>query len=148
MPSPVNPLSFFHGAASLPRAWSFIWQHKRLWPLAAAPFFLNLAVFVLAFWLSYVYLGDWVRGLMPTGEGWWWAALLYVLLVLVVLALLALEVYLFAVVGRIVAEPFLDLLDPAHRGPGPGHAAGRGLGRQRADARCAQGDPARASRAS
>ncbi|MCF8034389.1 MAG: EI24 domain-containing protein [Desulfarculaceae bacterium] len=110
MPSPVNPLSFFHAAATVPRAWGFIWRHKRLWPLAAMPFLLNLAVFVLAFWLSYTYLGGWIRSLLPGGEGWWWAALLYVVLVLVVLALLALEIYLFAVVGRIVSEPFLELL--------------------------------------
>ncbi|MCB2227422.1 MAG: EI24 domain-containing protein [Desulfarculaceae bacterium] len=124
MPSPANPLSFFHAAASVPRAWGFIWRHKRLWPLAAAPFFLNLAVFALAFWLSYTYLGGWVRGLLPTGEGWWWAALLYVLLVLMVLALLALELYLFTVVGRIVSEPFLELLTRRTEALAQGGAAG------------------------
>ncbi|MBU4383988.1 MAG: sulfate transporter CysZ [Proteobacteria bacterium] len=87
-----------------------LWDHKRLWPLAAAPFFLNLILFGLAFWLSYAYLGDWVRGLLPGGDGWWWAALLYLLLVLVVLALLVVQIYLFAVVGRVVSAPFLELL--------------------------------------
>jgi len=106
----ANPLTFIRAAGAPLRALGLIWRHKRLWPLAAAPFFLNLALFAIAFWLSYQYLGQWVRGLLPGGEGWWWAALMYFLLVLLVLALLALEIYLFAVVGRVVAEPFLELL--------------------------------------
>ncbi|MBU2517732.1 MAG: EI24 domain-containing protein [Proteobacteria bacterium] len=110
MRAAVNPLTFVRAFGAPLRALGFLWGHKRLLPLAAAPFFLNLLLFVLAFWLSYAYLGDWVRGLLPGGEGWWWAVLLYLLLVLVVLALLILQIYLFAVVGRMVSEPFLDLL--------------------------------------
>jgi len=106
----VNPLAFVRSFWAPMRGLRLLWDHKRLWPLAAAPFFLNLILFGLAFWLSYAYLGGWVRGLLPGGDGWWWAALLYLLLVLVVLALLVVQVYLFAVVGRVVAEPFLDLL--------------------------------------
>lgn len=110
MRAAVNPLSLVRTFGAPLRALSLLWSHKRLWPLAAAPFFINLALFALAFWLSYAYLGDWVRGLLPSGEGWWWAALLYVMLVLMVLALLVLQIYLFAVVGRVMSAPFLELL--------------------------------------
>ncbi|BEQ15694.1 EI24 domain-containing protein [Desulfoferula mesophila] len=110
MRASANPLTFLRAFWSPLRGLRLLWDHKRLWPLAAAPFLLNLILFGLAFWLSYAYLGDWVRGLLPGGEGWWWAALLYVALVLLVLALLGAQIYLFAVVGRVVAEPFLEIL--------------------------------------
>ena len=122
----VNPLTFLRAGGAPLRALSFLARHKRLWPLAAAPFFLNLALFALAFWLSYTYLGGWVRGLLPAGEGWWWAALLYLLLVLLVLALLALEIYLFAVVGRVISEPFLELLTRRTEALATGNPPGAG----------------------
>lgn len=110
MKSSVNPLAFVRAFGAPLRALGFLWDHKRLWPLAAAPFFLNLVLFVLAFWLSYTYLGDWVRGLLSGDGGWWWAALLYLLLVLMVLALLVVQIYFFAVVGSMLSAPFLELL--------------------------------------
>lgn len=106
----LHPLTFVHAAGAPLTAVGFIGRHRNLWWLAALPFLVNLALFGLLFWLSYTYLGQWVQGLLPGGQGWWWQALTYLLLVLLVLALLALEVYLFAVVGRIVCEPFLELL--------------------------------------
>jgi len=110
MRSAANPLALLSAAATPLKALGLLGKNPRLWPLAAAPFLLNVLLFAVAFWLSWTYLGDWVRGLLPGGEGWWWAVLLYVLLVLMVLALLAVEIYLFAMVGRIISEPFLELL--------------------------------------
>ncbi|RJX31283.1 MAG: hypothetical protein C4525_12010 [Desulfarculus sp.] len=106
----LHPLAFARAAAAPLTALGFVWRHKRLWWLTTLPFLVNLALFALFFWFSYTHLGQWVRGLLPSAESWWWQALAYLLLVLLVLALLALEVYLFAVVGRIICEPFLDLL--------------------------------------
>lgn len=99
------------GGLSLPRAaLSFLWRHKRLWPLALAPFLINLALFAAFFWLAYDRFQQWVLSLVPVGEGWWWAALYYLLIVLAVLVLLVVMVYLFAVVGNLLACPFLELL--------------------------------------
>lgn len=109
-PDKLSPLAFARGAAAPLTALAFIWRHTQLWWLAFLPFIINLALFAVFFWFSYTHLGQWVRGLLPAGQGWWWQALIYLLLVLLFLALLALEVYLFAVVGRVVCEPFLELL--------------------------------------
>lgn len=119
------------------RALSFLARRPRLWWLAAAPFAINLALFVLFFWFSYQRFDSWVRTILPSGGGWWWETLFYLLLVLVVLLLLAVEVYVFAVVGRVIAAPFLELLtqrverdrlgDGAPPGPGLWEGAWRVL---------------------
>lgn len=112
METPVK-LGLTAGAVAPFRALPFLLGHPRLWGLAAAPFFINLAVFILFFWFSYSRFNAWVSGLVPTGEGWWWAALFYLLASLAVVMLLAVEVLLFTVVGRIIAAPFLELLTRA-----------------------------------
>lgn len=99
------------GGLSAPvRGLGFIARHSRLWPLAIAPFLINLALFALFFWFSYSRFSQWLDALLPTGEGWWWLVLYYFLAVLAVLLLLVVQVYLFAVVGSVVAAPFLELL--------------------------------------
>lgn len=92
------------------KAWSFLWGQKRLLPLAVAPFLINLGLFTLSFWLGYSRFGSWVRSFLPLGEGWWWEVLYYLLAGLVALVLLVLQVYLFAVVGGVIASPFLEAL--------------------------------------
>jgi len=91
-------------------ALGFLARRPGLWWLAAAPVAINLALFVLFFWFAYSRFTQWVASLMPGGEGWWWQALVYVLILLAVLFLLMVQIYLFAVVGRIVAAPFLEAL--------------------------------------
>jgi CysZ protein len=110
------------------RGLGFIAGHARLWWLCLAPFLINLGLFVLGFWLTFGYFQSWVQGMLPTGEGWWWQVLLYLLMVVAVLLLLIVEVYLFAVVGRIIAAPFLEeltrrvemLARPGHQPPDMG----------------------------
>jgi CysZ protein len=104
---PPGPLA---GLWAPVRGLAFIAGHARLWWLCLTPFLINLGLFVLAFWLTFDYFQGWVQGLLPTGEGWWWQALLYLLMVVAVLLLLIVEVYLFAVVGRVIAAPFLEEL--------------------------------------
>ncbi len=92
------------------KALSFLASRPRLWWLALTPFLINLGLFLLFFWFTYTRFDAWVRSLLPVGEGWWWQSLLYLLMIVLILLLLILEVYLFAVVGRIVAAPFLEIL--------------------------------------
>ncbi|MCA1988592.1 MAG: EI24 domain-containing protein [Desulfarculus sp.] len=92
------------------KALGFLWAHKRLLPLAGVPFLINLGLFALIFWFSYSRFDAWVQGFLPLAEGWWWVLLYYLLAVLVVLLLLVVQVYLFALVGSVVAAPFLELL--------------------------------------
>jgi CysZ protein len=82
----------------------------RLWWLCLGPFLINLGLFVLFFWLGYGHLQSWVSQLVPDSQQWWWQALAWLLMLLLVLTLLLVEVYLFVVVGRVVAAPFLELL--------------------------------------
>lgn len=99
------------GGFSAPlKALGFVWRHGRLWPLAIAPFLINLALFALFFWFSYARFNQWLDALLPAGQGWWWLILYYLLAVLAVLLLLVVQVYLFAVVGSVVAAPFLEAL--------------------------------------
>lgn len=92
------------------KALGFVVSHPRLWWLTFTPFLINLGLFALFFWFTYTRFDAWVRSLLPMGEGWWWQLLFYLLIILLVLLLLIVEVYLFAVLGRIVAAPFLELL--------------------------------------
>lgn len=92
------------------KALGFLARHARLWPLAIAPFLINLALFALFFWFGYSRFDQWLDALLPTGQGWWWLVLYYFLAVLAVLLLLVVQVYLFAVVGGVVAAPFLEAL--------------------------------------
>lgn len=104
---PRGPIA---GVVAPLKAMGFVISHPRLWWLTFTPFIINLGLFVLFFWLTYTHFEAWVRSLLPGGEGWWWQLLLYLLMIVVVLLLLIVEVYLFAVLGRIVAAPFLELL--------------------------------------
>jgi CysZ protein len=92
------------------KALGFIAANPRLWWLSLTPFLINLGLFVLFFWFAYTRFESWVRSLLPVGDGWWWQLLLYLLIVLVVLLLLIVQVYLFTVIGRIIAAPFLEML--------------------------------------
>lgn len=92
------------------KALGFIVRHGGLWPLAFTPFLINLALFALFFWFGYSRFSQWLDALLPVGQGWWWLILYYVLAVLAVLLLLVVQVYLFAVVGGVVAAPFLEAL--------------------------------------
>jgi CysZ protein len=92
------------------KALGFVSANPKLWWLTLTPFLINLGLFVLFFWLAYTRFDRWVRSILPAGEGWWWQLLLYFLIVLVILLLLIVQVYLFTVIGRIIAAPFLELL--------------------------------------
>jgi len=92
------------------KAGSFLRGHPRLLPLALAPFLVNLGLFALLIWLGYSRFGAWVRAFLPLDQGWWWVLLYYLLAALVALNLLALQVFLFAVVGGVIAAPFLEVL--------------------------------------
>lgn len=104
---PAGPLG---GVIAPLRAFGFLAARPGLWWLVAAPFIINMGLFALFFWFSYTRFGQWIRAMIPEGQGWAWQALLYLLVFLLIVFLLALEVYLFLLVGRIIAAPFLEIL--------------------------------------
>ncbi len=107
---PLLPAGPRGGLLAPLKGWSFLWRHRGLLPLALAPFLINLGLFALFLWLGYSRLGGWVRSFLPLEQGWWWVLVYYLLAALVGLFLLAAQVYLFAVVGGIIASPFLEAL--------------------------------------
>ncbi len=129
--SPTGRFQGLLGGLAIPRAaFSFLWSHKRLWPLVVMPLLINLALFAAVFWFSYTRFDQWVRGLIPAAEAWYWSALLYLLIVLVVALLLLVELYLFTMVGNLLACPFLEILtrrvEMAVAGGVPGGPGGAG----------------------
>jgi len=88
----------------------FLARRPRLWGWAAAPFAINTGLFALFFWFSYTRFGNWLKAFLPEDQAWGWQILFYLLAALFILLLLALEIYLFALVGRVIAAPFLEHL--------------------------------------
>lgn len=88
----------------------FLLRRPRLWPWLLAPLLINLGLFALAFWLGVGWFDRWLAAVLPGGEGLGWRVLFYLLLVLGYLLFLAATVYLFALAGRVLAAPFLELL--------------------------------------
>jgi CysZ protein len=105
---------FFRGLEYPVRALDFVRRH-RLWGLCAWPIAINIALLIVLAVLTVVYAGDvgswiWAR---PEGAGFWhtvkmglWHALRLILL----LILLILDVIVFALLGTVIALPFLDTL--------------------------------------
>jgi CysZ protein len=87
-----------------------IGRNPRLWPHCLAPLGINLGLFALFFWFGYDRFVQWVKPLLPSGEGWWWALAFYALAALAVVVLSLMVVLLFTVVGSLIAAPFLELL--------------------------------------
>ena len=92
------------------RALGFLLARPRLWLLALAPFLINVLLFALFFWFSFPRFQSWLEAFLPRGNEWWWRILFYLLVVLMTLFLLVIMVYIFAMVGRVLAAPFLELL--------------------------------------
>lgn len=87
-----------------------IGRNPRLWLHCLAPLAINLGLFALFFWFGYDRFVQWVKPLLPSGEGWWWALAFYALAALAVVVLSLMVVFLFTVVGSLIAAPFLELL--------------------------------------
>jgi CysZ protein len=110
------------GARAIPGAFGFLRGRRGLWPFCVVPLLLNLCVFGLAIAAFVAYLDPLVAAVSETFEvatpqawyEWLWVGPLRLLawaLRWVLVALFALAVYfLFAVIGTVIASPFLDVL--------------------------------------
>ena len=95
------------------RGATFLLRHRRLLPLAVAPFLLNALLYAAAVYAFFQYYNDWFSLIMERPEVWYWLSVYYVLCVLAFLMAAAVFVFSFVFVGTILAAPFLDLL--SHR---------------------------------
>ncbi|NIQ96719.1 MAG: sulfate transporter CysZ [Desulfuromonadales bacterium] len=74
------------------------------------PLAINILVFIGAVYLGFDLFDDFVAGLLPTGEAWYWALLYYLLWVVAILVTAVVVFFVFTVVGNLLASPFNDLL--------------------------------------
>lgn len=95
------------------RGGTFLLRHRRLLPLAVAPFLLNALLYAAAVYAFFQYYNDWFSLIMERPEVWYWLGVYYVLRVLAFLMAAAVFVFSFVFVGTVLAAPFLDLL--SHR---------------------------------
>ncbi len=110
------------GAKAIPGALGFLRGRRELWPFCVVPLLLNLCVFGLAIAAFVVYLDPLVAAVSETFEvtdpeawyEWLWVGPLRLLAWAVrwmLIVIFAWAVYfLFAVIGTVIASPFLDIL--------------------------------------
>ena len=110
------------GPSVLRRGFALLWRERSLWPVAALPFFVNVAAFgvaVAVFVANLDVIAAPIQRALDPGEpsvwfGWLWVGPLLVLALAVkavLLVALGVAIYFgFTVVGALVAAPFLDLL--------------------------------------
>jgi len=92
------------------RGGAFLLRHRRLLPLAIAPFVLNTLLYAGAVFAFFHYYDNWFSFIMQRPEAWYWLGVYYVLRVLAFLMGVAVFVFSFVFVGTVLASPFLDLL--------------------------------------
>ena len=92
------------------RGGTFLLRHRRLLPLAVAPFLLNALLYAAAVFAFFQYYDDWFSLIMQPPELWYWLGVYYVLRVLAFLMGVAVFVFSFVFVGTVLAAPILDLL--------------------------------------
>ncbi|HYF01365.1 MAG TPA: EI24 domain-containing protein, partial [Planctomycetota bacterium] len=100
-------MGFFDAALYPLRGLAFLARRPSLWPWAGAAFAVNLVLFTAALVAFVVWLPDIARALTPER---WPAWTIWIAGVLVAAAGLVAVVFLFTLVGHVVAAPFLDAL--------------------------------------
>lgn len=88
----------------------YILRHRKLLLYAVAPTIINVVVWAGVFAIGFTYYFGWLDRLVPRGQTWYWTIVFIVLSVLFGLLLLLAMVYLFSVVGNVLASPFNDAL--------------------------------------
>lgn len=100
-------MGFLEAALHPLRGLAFLARRPGLWPWAAAAFAVNVVLFTAGIVALVVWLPDLARALTPES---WPAWTVWISGVLVAAAGLLAVVFLFTVVGNMVAAPFLDVL--------------------------------------
>lgn len=104
--------SFFRGLTSHLRALRLLSAQPRIRKLAAMPFIINVALFLIglpvAVWAS-LRIVDGLFG----DESWWLQALTLIVQVLVIVAVILAGIFLFTLIGTVIANPFNGPLSEA-----------------------------------
>ncbi len=82
----------------------------KLWGFVLIPFVINLLIFALGVTGGFHLFSDFVLGLMPQTETWYWTALAYLIWTLTAVLAAALVFFVFTLVGNLIASPFNELL--------------------------------------
>jgi CysZ protein len=100
-------ISFF-GALGYPfRGIGFLLRRPALWKYFAAAFAINVVLFAVLIYLFVTYRGDLLDAILPEK---WWGWVRATLGWLLTLAVAVAGLFLFTIVGNILASPFLDAM--------------------------------------
>ncbi len=88
----------------------FILRNRGLLLYVLLPENINIVIWAIVFGIGFYYFFDWLDRLVPRGEVWYWTVVFIVLSVVFGFLLLLAMVYLFSMVGNIIASPFNDAL--------------------------------------
>jgi CysZ protein len=102
---------FLNGVGDFWRGAAFLLARPSLWPWAAIPFLLNVAVFVAVAWVGWHFGSAEIgRLLHATGDHWWSTVLGWLAGILFWLVMGAIVVFGFVPMATLVASPFNDAL--------------------------------------
>ncbi len=109
MAAPWGLVGFFWGMSLPWRGLSFLWERRRLWPLAAAPFLISFILYVGGIYLAWSWAYGWLEATL-LDRAWGWRVLAYVLAIVLWGLMLIVAAVTFIPVATLVANPFNDLL--------------------------------------
>jgi CysZ protein len=90
-------------------SFSFVSENKSLIKYYIIPFLLNLIILSAIFYFSYNSLNPWLQGL-TAGDAWYMKALSMIISPVLFVILLITTIFLYTILGTIIASPFLDFL--------------------------------------
>ncbi|MBN2429096.1 MAG: sulfate transporter CysZ [Deltaproteobacteria bacterium] len=92
------------------KAGKFLLRHPSLLRFVVVPFLINVFLFSGLVYYGVQFFDQFVAGLIPSGEAWYWVIIFYSLWVIAVAVTAVLIFFTFSVVGNLIASPFNDLL--------------------------------------
>jgi CysZ protein len=97
------------GFRDVVNSFSFVSENRSLIKYYIIPFLLNLIILSAIFYFSYNSLNPWLQGL-TAGDAWYMKALSMIISPVLFLILLISTIFLYTILGTIIASPFLDFL--------------------------------------
>jgi CysZ protein len=106
-----NPLFRFSNGFFYPfKAGKFLAGHPSLLRFVIIPFLINVSVFSGLVYYGTHFFDEFVVGMIPSGDAWYWLILYYSLWIVAVAVTAVLVFFTFTIVGNLIASPFNDLL--------------------------------------
>ncbi|HPB83847.1 MAG TPA: EI24 domain-containing protein [Spirochaetota bacterium] len=107
----IRPFTAFAMGAGAPfRSIITVIRQKGLLRHFVIPFFLNILVLGLIFFLSFYFLSDFLNSLLPRGDAWYLQALRFIISPILAVLLIILTALMYSITGSIIIAPFNDII--------------------------------------